>query len=778
MKKILLVFIILIMLIGMLFTFKNMNNKEEIFEWKAKYIWVSTENETDEEKKDTWVCFRKKINIENEKDIKDVIAKIAVDSKYWLYINDEIVLREGQLKRGQKGISIYYDEVDLTPYLKEGENTISVLVWYFGKTSFSHIDSGKGALLFQTQIGDQMLISDNSWKAIKNPAYLKDTPITNDRLSEPNIYYDANLAIDDWYKADYDDSSWENAYEYGVAGDLPWGEMVARDIPQFKFSEIKNYENSKQYENYVTKQPELLELELPYNMQVTPYLKVEAEANLKIYVANDENYDEDGIEQKVTYVTKPGVQEFESPAWINGEKIYYYIPKGVKILKLGYRQTGYDTEMSGKFVSDDEFFNDLWTMANRTLYVNMRDNYMDCPDRERALWFGDTSVSMQEAMYGLDPNANYLYEKAVRTLIGWKHENLLMTVVPTLSSNVHLPPQMFLGIATMYDYYQYTGNKELLEEVYPHIKEYLDVWEIKEDGLVSCTNNFAMWQWGDSVGVCDYVAIENIAYYYALNTTYKIAQELDYQLDIIQLKKRNDNLYEAIHKNLWKDEGYKAYNEEAYDVRANAIAILSGLADKDKYETISKILINNTENSPYMEKYILEALCEIGKLKESQERIKDRYSIMVENQDYSSTLWEYWDKGLGSQNHAWAGGPLVIMSKYYAGIEPLKPGYEEISIKPYFGSLNNIESVVNTVKGKITLKADKTNEKIKLELEVPTKTLVAIEKKTENPNIIINNKQVYKKGEVTNSFNAKYVSEDKEYVYFDLQSGEYVIESK
>lgn len=118
------------------------------------------------------------------------------------------------------------------------------------------------------------------------------------------------------------------------------------------------------------------------------------------------------------------------------------------------------------------------------------------------------------------------------------------------------------------------------------------------------------------------------------------------------------------------------------------------------------------------------------------------------------------------------------MSKYYAGIEPLDPGYNEISVKPYFGVLNSIESVVNTVKGQITLKANKTEEEIKLELELPAKTLVAIEKKTENPNITINNKQVCKDGKIKKRLFTEYVSEDEDYMYFYVNKGEYTIESK
>ena len=290
-KTIILIFIICILL-SLLFVVYTKVIKKDIsiskIDWSAKYIWLNQEFSPDtpgNPKDDTWVCFRKKFNIENKKDIKDIIARIAVDSKYWLYINDEIVIREGAVKRGEKPNSIYYDEVDITKYLKKGENTISVLVWYWGRSAFSHIDSTQGALLFQAEIGNQKIISDQTWKVVKNEAYLKDVPVNNGRLSEGSIYYDSTKEIKDWYKSSYDDTKWETPIVLGNAGDLPWGELIARDIPQFKFSEIKNYENSPKYQNYITTKDELLVMDLPYNAQITPYFKIEAKANQKIYIS-------------------------------------------------------------------------------------------------------------------------------------------------------------------------------------------------------------------------------------------------------------------------------------------------------------------------------------------------------------------------------------------------------------------------------------------------------------------------------------------------------------
>lgn len=350
-KKVLnkLLVVVIILICGMTIfsvvkTYNEENKKEleEDFTWKAKYIWFADERDLAEQiKANEWVCFRKTIDIASKKDAKHVTARIAVDSKYWLYINGKIVVREGGLKRGQKPSSIYYDEVSLDGYLKKGENTIAVLVWYFGKSSFSHISSTNGALLFQAKIGEQTIISDNSWKTIKNPAFQKSIPIVNIRLSEENIYYDSTKEIDNWYNINFDDSSWENSVELGVAGDKTWGELIARDIPYFKFSEIREYENSAKYNGQIFNKDTLLELTLPHNIQIVPYFKIEAEAGKEIDITLTEEYNSVGKEHKVLYITKSGVQDFESPAWINGEKIYYFIPKGVKVLKLGYRETAY-----------------------------------------------------------------------------------------------------------------------------------------------------------------------------------------------------------------------------------------------------------------------------------------------------------------------------------------------------------------------------------------------------------------------------------------------------
>ena len=134
--------------------------------WTAK--WIAPKAGFDQP--NSWACFRRTFDL-TDGPKETVYAKIAVDSKYWLWINGERVVFEGGLKRGPTPTATYYDTVDVTPYLRSGNNSIAVLVWYFGKQGFSHLDSGQGALLFQMKGKGINLISDADWRAWIHPAF-------------------------------------------------------------------------------------------------------------------------------------------------------------------------------------------------------------------------------------------------------------------------------------------------------------------------------------------------------------------------------------------------------------------------------------------------------------------------------------------------------------------------------------------------------------------------------------------------------------------------------
>ena len=59
--------------------------------------WITADDSTRNDR-NVWIEFQKEFVL--KKNMKKAEAKIAADSKYWLWINGEMVVFEGGLKRG------------------------------------------------------------------------------------------------------------------------------------------------------------------------------------------------------------------------------------------------------------------------------------------------------------------------------------------------------------------------------------------------------------------------------------------------------------------------------------------------------------------------------------------------------------------------------------------------------------------------------------------------------------------------------------------------------
>jgi hypothetical protein len=170
------------------------------------------------------------------------LARIAVDSKYWLWVNGDLLVREGSLKRGPTPSGTYYDELDLVPHLREGPNTMAVLVWYFGKQGFSHNSSGRAGLVFEADFGGATLKSDGSWKMKQHPAFGTASGVPpNRRLPESSIRFDARQSLFGWTARDYDDTSWEHPVIAGIPPAQPWGPLELQPISFWKDYGLKDY---------------------------------------------------------------------------------------------------------------------------------------------------------------------------------------------------------------------------------------------------------------------------------------------------------------------------------------------------------------------------------------------------------------------------------------------------------------------------------------------------------------------------------------------------------
>ncbi len=689
--------------------------------WEAQWITSATHST----QANSWFCFHKNVMLPELNGDK-VYANIAVDSKYWLWINGEMVVFEGGLKRGPTPRDAYFDSVEISRYLHSGENTIALLVWYFGKHGFAHNSSGRAGLIFDCQAENFKILSDESWLCGYYDAYEPTSePHPNYRLSESNIRFNAQKEIEGW-REEGSKPALPHAVAVGKAGVAPWNALVERPIPQWRDFGIMEYESIRKE---CAEDVDIYYCRLPYNCHVTPWLDVEATAGQLIHIATD-NYRGGGeTNVRAEYVTREGRQQYESLGWMNGHEVVYRIPKDVKVNALRYRETGYDTDFAGGFTCDDEFLNRLREKALRTLYVTMRDTYMDCPDRERSQWWGDEVNELGEAFYAVDLEGHKLARKGILELVNWQREDgVLFSPCPSGVWRNELPAQMLASVGWygFYTYYLYSDDESIVSLVYEPVKRYLhEVWSLDDEGLV--VTRHGDWSWGDWGDNVDLDLLLNCWYYLALKGEREFAAILGKEDDVARVEAIMRGMEASFNRHFWNGKEYRSPSYKgATDDRGQAMAVLAGFAQKEQYPQLREVLLREYHASPYMEKYVGEALMVMGYAEDALARTRERFAAMVNHPMYT-TLWEGWGIGKegfggGTTNHAWSGGTLTLLSQYVAGIAPIEPGFKSFAISPQMANLNEVKAEVVTHYGVIKVDIRRKNDKLHMTFEVPEGT--------------------------------------------------------
>lgn len=740
--------------------------------WTSQWIGLQTQDK----EVNTWYCYRKSFPLSQAP--RSALAKIAVDSKYWLWINGKLVVFEGGLKRGPTPNDTYYDEVDLPSYLTEGQNCIAVLLWYFGKDGFSHKSSGQAGFLFEADIDGTILSSDRSWKMKRHAAYGEtQPPHPNYRLPESNIHFDARKDLIGWYLPDYDDSDWQEPREFGIPPVAPWNHLWKRPIPQWKDYGLQDYPGSPALPFVSTGQTVICKL--PINLSITPYLKIDAPAGLTIGIETDTYITSAQYTLRSEYVTRQGLQEFESLGYLTGHEVRYTFPEGVKVLELKYRQTRYHTEFTGSFECNDPFYNTLWLKSRNTMIINMRDCFQDCPDRERAQWWADAVNILGQTFYSCDTDSHALTRKAISNLVEWqKPDKVLFEPVPAGNWDKELPQRLLTSIGRygFWTYYFYTGDAETMRQAYPHVRDYLSLWQLGPDGLVIYRSGD--WDWTDWGENFDSVAITNVWYYLALESAAAMALLANQSNDVAEYHAKMQSVKKSFNQIFWNGNEYRSpqYTGQTDD-RANALALIAGISDPDQWPQIRQVLNQQYHASPYMEKYVLEAFFLMHDTHNALDRMKKRYTPMVDSD--TTTLWEVWNRqewGGCSLNHGWSGGPLMLLSQYVTGIAPEQAAFDSYHVFPQMGHLQSMEAAVPTVKGLIKVTLKRNEKKFSLALLSPPQTtaLVGIPKDAikDMAFIRVNSQTIWQRDKETSSLEGlKFQGQDEYYYKFSVAPG-------
>lgn len=679
-------------------------------DWQANWIWIKGPHE------DCYAAFRKTFTANAAQDATMYISSV---DKYVLWINGTLLQLDGCLKRGPSPYDSYYDT--LTVPLQAGENTIAVLVAFNGRDGDGSLvpilidEEGdpvvQGGLLCELHYDDTVLCSGSDWKVVKLDAYKNRRTAGKafpaypqaSQLAERNVYYDARDSIGDWTAPAYDDSAWNSPVLIAKAGDLPFGGLYAAIIQPIRFYETVSFPEAEAYCGKPLSESTTIELPLPKNTQFTFSFSLDAPAG-KIVTVYTDTYQFDGglCSFKDNYVTAEGAQTYENYPWRSGTKLIIEAEGGITFTDIGYRISEFNGTRMPAFTSSDAELDQLWLEGQNTITICMRDTFMDCPERERGPYMGDGSNEADATLYGYDIEGLNMIRKAILASVAWtKADGGIPSRAPSVKPQ-EIPNQSLAFLSAAYHYWLHSGDVETMTAYYRASVDYLQKFNV-QDGILEYRSG--TWTWDDWGKNIDKELLQTGFYFYAMRLTDALGNELgiETEAEAAFFAERMTAMRNAYESAYYTPEGFKSSNVSFIDERANGLLALSGLADPQYYDLIANVIATTQEASPFCEKYILEALCVMGREDLMIERMKQRYDLMLH--DAYDTLWEqYWPND-GTINHGWTAAPTYILPKYIAGVQPTSGGFATYTISPS-DTLDRYSCTVWTPKGNIRVARD------------------------------------------------------------------------
>ena len=610
---------------------KEKNNEAVSVFADCKWIWAEGND-----KQNDWIIFRRKFTL--EKPPKNAVCRIAVQDKYNFYVNGKLAVFDGGLERESTRGNGYYDEFDAGAYLVKGDNVFAVQCHYLGVGGAGSLATAPAGLVFECP--ELNIASDKEFTVYRSSAY-SDT--ATDRPSglyaAYNLRYDSTKEgqLDGVYEAAYGANIFEPAVEYGAYPCELFGKLVKRPIPLFEFTSPKKVK--KLYRESVG-EFEVVTAELGEYCSFAPVVDVTAavgQAEIEIYSDRYECLDtgstvsEKYLNQRIEYVCKEGAQSYSSPIFLTGSQIIIKLPQNVKLNGISYIRTGYDFSCdaqngnSGGFACGIEDLEVLGDKAVVTLENCMRGTFYSTPERERAFFAGNLSAMAELCAYTMTDSAQLLVKKCIDDYIEFSRASVLYGCVPGISP-VEIPSQNLIAIGErgfIAAYYNRTGDVETLKKCVKPMAEYLMLFERASDGLITSRKGDKAWI--DNGENIDGKVLENAAYYSALGFLKYACEQTGLKVCDGFIKERMREISTAF-ESFYKSAGYTS--KGFFDDRANAWAVISGLAKPEHYPQLIKLLSGVANASPYMENYVIDALMCMGAVKEGVMRMRGRYFAM------------------------------------------------------------------------------------------------------------------------------------------------------
>ena len=432
-----------------------------------------------------------------------------------------------------------------------------------------------------------------------------------------------------------------------------------------------------------------------------------------------------------------GVQALEFPCMDSIEPAFTVELKNVRapveILDVGAVFTSQPVEYRGEFSCSDEALNRTWKAARWAAQICMQTHHLDSPLRQEPLMDpGDYCIQSMVNHYAFAQPA--LTRQDIRKF-AWILKNEGYKIF-------HLS-YAFAWLQMLMDYYDYTGDQALVEEMAPYVHELLDTYTRWRgtNGLMSDAPNYMFMDWVNLGGfACHHPpAVIGQGYftafhYHGLEVGQRVASLTGDATRVGKYTKLRGEMAEAFNRELWNAEkglyrDGKPFQSsvkpskwlpedrkiETFSPHVNLLAVLYDLAPKERQAAIvAKVLEEKPLNTqPWFYHWVFPAIDHAGLFDRFAVEQMHRWQVLPETQSFR----ERW--GAGTASHGWCSTPLVQMSARILGVTPATPGFNTISLRPQLCGLTWAKGKVPTPLGDIAVSWVLSADKLMVDVTIP-----------------------------------------------------------
>ena len=456
------------------------NHSQKQGPWQGQWIWLPAEAGAG-----TAACFRKEITLTEAP--QQVSAWISADIKYRLWVNGKLVSRGPvDIGRDYAGGSTgrwFYDARDLTPFFHKGANVIAAEVFRQWPIGFT-VSRGYPGFLFEAEV----VLPGQSKFTLKSDASWRGTPA--EHFPKPTLY-DAGKEPVGWRLSGFDDSHWRPCV---LAGDH-WTPIVSGEIPplmegRYPVRRIDRVTGGVKLQadgSVSVAGNGSFRVVFDRVLSAYPTLKVKGGQGSVLSIRAQNACD---------MILSEGEQTFEVPFMTEIAPAYTVtlsqVTTPVQISDVGANFTSQPVAYRGTFACSDERLNAIWKASRWAVQICLQTHHLDSPNHQEPISDpGDYLIEAMVAHYAF--HQPWLARQDVRKF-AWllKDEKY---------HNFHT--SYSLGwLQMLLDYYDYTGDRRLVEEMAPYVHQLLDTyatWRGK-NGLISEAPNYMFMDWVNIAG--------------------------------------------------------------------------------------------------------------------------------------------------------------------------------------------------------------------------------------------------------------------------------------